>query len=175
MNEVLTKQTNTWKEFKQRFGEDTTTNIQLMQMAKILKIPNFYYVMRDEMNLLPTDRKPLNVMTNIHTSKENGVHHSCFYMGELNEVKNNENFFFDSYGLPPTKEVEHFMRNGVYNTFKIQEDRTKYCGQMSLYVLYRLQQGDSLENSLQDSLENSLQDKFTDIVLSLKNELKNSR
>ena len=37
-----------WKEFKQRFGEDTTTNIQLMQIAKLLKIPNFYYVMRDE-------------------------------------------------------------------------------------------------------------------------------
>ena len=26
---------NMWKEFKQRFGKDTTTTIQLMQMAKI--------------------------------------------------------------------------------------------------------------------------------------------
>ena len=31
-----------WEEFKQRYGEDTTTNIQLMQMAKVLEISNFY-------------------------------------------------------------------------------------------------------------------------------------
>ena len=71
----------TWKEFKQSFGEDMTTNIQLIQIAKALKIPNFYYVMRDEMNLLPKDKKPLYVITNIHTSKEKGIHHSCFYKG----------------------------------------------------------------------------------------------
>ena len=139
----------TWKEFKQSFGEDTTTNIQLIQIAKALKIPNFYYVMRDEMNLLPKVRKPLYVMTNIHTSKEKGVHHSCFYMGA-------GSYFFDSCGLLPTKEVEEFMGSGICSTFKIQEDWTKYCGQMSMYVLHRLNQGD----------------KFTDIVLSLyQNEL----
>ena len=55
-----------------------------------------------------------------------------------------------SYGLPPTKEVEKFIGNGVCSTFKIQ-DGTKYCGQMSLYVLCLLNQGD----------------KFKDIVLSL--------
>ena len=150
---------NTWKEFKDKFGEDTTTNIQLIQIAKALKIPNFYYVMRDEMGLLPKDKKPLYVMTNIHTSKEKGVHHSCFYKetkGDLNKVTEAGSYFFDSYGLPPTKEVEKFMGSGICSTFKIQEDGTRYCGQMSLYVLHRLNQGD----------------KFTDIVLSLyQNEL----
>ena len=96
------------------------SNIQLMQMAKILKIPNFYYVMRDEMKLLLTHRKTLNGMTNIHTWKENGIHHSCFYMGS-------ENFFFDSYGLSPTKEIKKFIGEGISFTFKIQ-DETKYCG-----------------------------------------------
>lgn len=134
----------TWKEFKEKFGDNTTTNIQLMQIAKVLKIPNFYYVMRDEVNLLPKGKKPLYGMTNIHTSKEKGVHHSCFYIGE-------GSYFFDSYGLPPTKEVEEFMGSGICSTFKIQEDHTKYCGQMSLFVLHRLNQGD----------------KFTDIILSL--------
>ena len=52
-----------------------------------------------------------------------------------------ENFFFDSYGLPPTKEIEKFIGEGISSTFKIQEDGTKYCGQMSLYVLYSLNQG----------------------------------
>ena len=84
----------TWEEFKQRFGEDTTTNIQLLQIAKILKIPNFHYVMRDEMNLLPKEKKPLYVMTNIHTSKENGVHHSCFYSCQAAAVARNEKLLF---------------------------------------------------------------------------------
>ena len=67
-------------------------------------------------------------MTNIHILKENVIHHSCFYMGA-------ENFFFDSYGLPSTKEVENFIDEGISSTFKIQEDGTQYCRQMSLYVL----------------------------------------
>ena len=81
----------TWEEFKQRCGSDTTTNIQLVQMAKVLKISNFYYVMRDEIKLLlkaydsqttwSTDKRPLYVITNIHTSKEKRVHPSCFYKG----------------------------------------------------------------------------------------------
>ena len=144
----------TWKEFKERFGEDTTTNIQLIQIAKLMKIHNFYYVMRDEVSSLPRDKRPLYVMTNIHTSKETGVHHSCFYMGANDNPKDDPkggSYFFDSYGLPPTKEVEEFIGSGICSTFKIQEDRTKYCGQMSLFVLHRLNQGD----------------KFTDIVLSL--------
>ena len=158
----------TWKEFKQRFGEDTTTNIQLMQMAKLVIMPNFHYAMRDEMFLLLKDKrslqeqkkpfclaesKMLNVMTNIHTSKEKGVHHSCFYCSD------SENYFFDSYGLPPTKELEKFLGEGISSTFKIQEEGTKCCGQMSLYVLYRVTTADA---------------KFIDIVLSLKNECENT-
>ena len=52
-----------WKEFKQRFCENTTTNIQLIQVAKIFKIPNFCYVMRDEVEITSNTQKPLNVMT----------------------------------------------------------------------------------------------------------------
>ena len=65
------------------------------------------------------------------------------------------NFFFDSYGLAPTKEVKKFMGGGISSTFKLQEKGTRYCGQMSLYVLYRL----------------SLGEDFTDIVLELYNEV----
>ena len=51
--------------------------------------------------------------------------------------------------------LKKFIGEGICFTFKIQGDKTKYCGQMSLYlliVLYCLNQGD----------------KFTDRVLSLK-------
>ena len=66
--------------------------------------------------------------------------------------------FFDSYGFPPTKEVEKFLGEGISSTFKIQEG-TKYCGQMSLYVLYCMAAADA---------------KFTDIVLSLRDECENT-
>ena len=88
-------------------------------------------------------------MTNIHTSKENGVHQSCYYSRKTASAPadawNDENFFFDS--IPP-KEVLKFLGEVISSTFNIKENGTKYCGQMSLYVLYRLNQGD----------------KFTDIV-----------
>ena len=135
------------EEFFNKYGTDTTTNFQLIQYAKELKIPNFHYVMRDEMNLLSKDKLPLNVITNIHTSKENGVHHNCFYIGSKG------NYFFDSYGLNPTKEVEKFIQNGIGSNFKIQQSNTKYCGQLSLYVLYCL---------------NKTDDSFEDIVLDIK-------
>ena len=113
-------------------------------MAKLLKIPNFHFVMRDEMHLIPKDIIPLIVTTNIHTSKENGVHHSSFYCSD------SENYFFN--GLPPTKEVEKILGEGISSNFKIQEEGTKYCGQMSSNVLYRMTATDA---------------KFTDIILLL--------
>ena len=154
-NKRLKKLLRLGKSSKKNAGDNTTTSIQLMQIAKVLKISNFYYVMRDKIKLLPkaygshtswsTDKRPLYVMTNIHTSKEKVVHHICFYKGA------NGSFFFYLYGLPPTKEVKDFMGSGINSTFKIQEDGTKYCGQMSMFVLHRLNQGH----------------KFTDKVLSL--------
>ena len=127
----------TLKQFFDKFGTDTTNNIELMNYAKMLGIKNFYYVMRDEMKLLPLNTKfPLNVMTNIHTSDQPGVHHNCFYICDSNR------YFFDSYGLAPTKEVEKYMRHGEHSTFRIQEDNTTYCGQLSLYFLYLMNHTD---------------------------------
>ena len=139
--------TLTLSEFFDRYGTDTTNSIQLYHIAKQLKIPNFYYAMRDEVSSLPKDKKPLNVMTNIHTSEQPGVHHNCFHISDKG------NFFFDSYGLNPTREVVEFMGRGVGSSFKIQQDDTRYCGQMSMYVLYRL---------------NLTNDKFENIILDLK-------
>ena len=144
----------TLKEFFDKFGTDTTNNIELMNYAKMLGIKNFYYVMRDEMDRLPKDAKfPLTVMTNIHTSNQPGVHHNCFYICDSNR------YFFDSYGLAPTKEVEKYMGHGEHSTFRLQEDNATYCGQLSLYFLYLMNHGKS----------------YYDVILSLKNELENNK
>ena len=62
------------KEFFNKFGTKTSSNFDLIHWAKILKIKNFRCIMRDEMKLLDKNLKLQNVMTNIHTSKQNGVH-----------------------------------------------------------------------------------------------------
>ena len=141
------------KEFFEKYGTDTTTNIELLNIAKNLGLKNFYYVMRDEVKDLPKDKKPLNVMTNIHTSKENGVHHSSFYICDKRK------YFFDSYGLKPTKEVKDFIGDGYSSKFIIQKPNTRYCGQMSLYVLHQL---------------NTTDKSFFDIILDIKNECENT-
>ena len=55
--------------------------------------------------------------------------------------KNGDNYYFDSYGLPPANEVREILGNGTHNTFQIQKPGTTYCGQLCLYVLYKLQKG----------------------------------
>ena len=59
--------------------------------------------MRDEINQLPRNKFPLNVIVNIHTSKERGVHWSALY------INKDIVFFFDSYALVPTQEILDFL------------------------------------------------------------------
>lgn len=124
------------KDIFKKYGTSTTTNFDLMKIAEDLNIQPFYYVMRDEVKNLKQQNGRLFGCTNIHTSDEKGVHHSCFVRDD-----NTNSFFFDSYGLPPTKEVFDLMKHGEYNTFQIQTPGTKYCGQLSMYVLYKLKEG----------------------------------
>ena len=91
--------------------------------------------MRDELQLIK-NKPTVNFITNLHTTDEKGVHWSA---GIFN--KNRDNYYFDSYGLPPTNEVKKLLGNGTYNTFQIQKPGTTYCGQLCLYVLFKLQKG----------------------------------
>ena len=128
--------------FYKRYGRDTTTNFQLIKYGRELKIPNFHICMRDEVAKLPRNKLPLNVITNIHTSAERGVHWSAFH------ISKDRACFFDSYALPPTQEIVDFFPrkiDRIRNTFELQDFNTSYCGQMSLYVLYRLSLGDKFE------------------------------
>ena len=96
-------------DFYKCFGRDSTTNFQLERYARELKIPNFYVCMCDEMNQLPRNKFPLNVIVNIHTSKEQGVHWSALY------INKDIVFFFDSYDLVPTQEIIDFLSQHTKN------------------------------------------------------------
>lgn len=139
------------KEFLDKYGTNTTSNFQLLHWGKQLKIPNFQVLMKDEIK----DAKlklPINIITNNNTSKQVGSHWSCFHMRN-----NGEKIWFDSYGSPPLIEIiekfqgetsSHRKRSPILaNTTKYQDFNTSYCGQLSLYFLYIIQ-----NNNLNDVL-----------------------
>lgn len=127
------------KEFMQKYGTNTTTNFQLIQWAKDLNIKPFYYCMRDEIVLLKDEHPKYYAITNIHTTKQKGIHHSALFKD------NKQLYFFDSYGLDPTKEILNLDLPIICSTFQIQNIGTKYCGQLSLWVLYQLSLGKKFE------------------------------
>jgi len=76
--------------------------------------------------------------------KQKGIHWSCFH-------KNNDaNIYFDSYGLEPTKEVENILKKPYHYSNKRLQNDEEFCGVLSLYVLYRLKEGDNFENIILD-------------------------
>ena len=105
--------------------------------------------MRDEIKEM-TDadfKKPLNIITNNNTSDENGSHWSAFYKKDENVFDSvPQKFWFDSYGLPVLEEIVQTFKSPILgNTSKFQEFDTSYCGQLSLYFLYKINNGKSME------------------------------
>ena len=45
-----------------------TTNIELIDIAKDLSIPNFYCICKDEMNQCPTENIIINIIVNLNDS-----------------------------------------------------------------------------------------------------------
>ena len=134
--------------FSSRYGESKTTNFQLIKWAKELRIKPFYYCMRDE--IIPTlkNKTKYYAIVNIHTSQQRGVHHSALYQN------NEQMYFFDSYGLDPTKEIIDLKTSEanqttlplICSTFQIQQLGETNCGQLSLYVLYKLSKGEQFKD-----------------------------
>lgn len=142
-----------WNEFKARFGTSKTTNFDLMDIGRRLRIPDFRVVMHDELPSLP--RNARNIIMNLDSSENQGTHWVGIY--NTPEYK----LYFSSFGDPPSDRTTRFMDKTTtihtvreYNDFQMQEFGAEYCGQISVYVIYRL---------------NFTDDRANDIVLSLMN------
>jgi len=130
-------------DFFKRYGTDTTTNFQLMKWAKELKITNFHVLMRDEIKIIKK-KSSCSAICNLHTKEQDGVHWSCLY--KTPEIS----YYFGSYGLIPTKEVEAVLSKPyIYSTFQLQTNE-KFCGVLCLYVLYELSNGGQFEDIVLD-------------------------
>lgn len=137
----------TLEDFLKKYGTSTTTNFQLVNYAKQLKIPNFHVCMRDEIKDLP-NTLPINIIANIHTSNQKGVHWSAMHIDN-----NNNAYYFDSYGLTPTKEILNFTKGCKVrerNTSEYQDFNDSYCGQLALFVLYKLNSSNNFRDVVSD-------------------------
>ena len=126
------------------------TNLDIIEICKVLKINNFKGVyMRDELKGKANPNESL--ILNMDESSGNGTHWTCLF------VTKNCSYYFDSFGLPPPKEVISYCPNTelykyradalcseakpntrYYNTFKIQKPEEVICGHYCIYVLYKL-------------------------------------
>ena len=117
-------------EFLDKYGSDATSNFDLLRWSKQLGIPNFKVLMRNELCKLKKTKKNY-VICNYQTTSQKGIHWVALFRKD-----NEENYYFDSYGLQPFKEAIDFLGpHYIYSTFKIQKPIQKCCGQLSLYCL----------------------------------------
>jgi hypothetical protein len=141
-----------WKDFIDRYGTNKTNNFQLLKWAKDLGIKNFRYVMRDELFKIPTSSK--NIVMNLDSSENQGTHHVVLY--NTPDYK----LYFSSFGDPPPTEVIKFLDRTTttaktvreFSDTQNQEFGSSYCGQLSIFLLYKLNNLNEVNSQVVNSL-----------------------
>ena len=120
------------------------TNIELVDAAKKLKIPNFKGVfLRDTLPERP--RKTECGIINLDDSSGSGSHWVVF------SKKGKDQLYFDSFGLPPPTELLKYLKGPVYyNSERIQPDNEVFCGHLCLYMLKKLSDGHEFQKLIND-------------------------
>ena len=137
-------------DFLKTFGINTATNFDLKDYANYLGL-SIKVLMNGELYKIEKTKKH-NIIINIQNSNKKGSHWVCFKVEPSSKANGcHRKYYFDSYGIKPTKEVEYFLNdNYVYNHLQVQPDNTKICGVLCLYVLYMLNNNVEFENIIQD-------------------------
>ena len=116
--------------------ERALSNIEIENYSKMLKIKKFRgCFMSDELKDLTPCKIECGIL-NLNLSSETGSHWTCWFK------INNEKYYFNSFGLPPPKEViDYFGSPILYSTFQLQGLMDQNCGKWCLIVLKRLSEG----------------------------------
>ena len=122
-----------------------TTNFQLEDAAKRLKIKNFRgVIMRDEIKKMKPLKQECGILGS-KTSREDNCHWTTSWKD------GQKKFYFDSFGLTPTVEIVKYLKSPIiYSTFQIQQFNEVNCGEWCLYVLNRLNKGDEYDDIILD-------------------------
>lgn len=111
-----------------------TTNVQLEQFAKCMRIPFFRGVfMRDTLPALP--RVNESGIVNLDNVEGPGTHWVAY------AKRSDRAIYFDSFGnLRPPRELVRYLENNVinieYNRASYQRYNQSICGQLCLWFLY---------------------------------------
>lgn len=115
-----------------------TSNFELMDLCKKLKIPLRGVYCKDELDDLTkkTGYFIINMMDEKDVSKPNVVGHwVAFYKSKDCGV------YFDSFGMPPPNDIINYinqknLKRVYYNTSQIQHINDDYCGYICVWFLY---------------------------------------
>ena len=139
------------KEFLNKYGDDTTSNFDLISWSKQLGIPKMKVVMKNELHKL----NGRYIICNYQTSDFVGTHWIAMYKDT------DQAFYFNSFGTQPFKEAMDYLGpKHMYSTFQIQKLNQKCCGQLCLYFLYSLHNKKSYIDTIFDMLFWSLKNEL---------------
>ena len=115
-----------------------TTNIELIQLAKDLSIPNFYCICKEETNQCPTENIPINIIVNLNDSDNKFNGHWC-----LSFINDDQKVYYSSFGDPIPNQVKDFMMKIDHlkilsSNFQIQDFNTDTCGLYCILILFLL-------------------------------------
>jgi hypothetical protein len=111
------------------------TNIQVLNKAEKLKLPNFKYYSRDELVGKKCNAIECGVV-NLDDSSGEGTHHVAYWR------EGNSKYYFDSFGAPPPKElIKYLGKNILFSTYQVQQHNETNCSEWCLYVLNELNKG----------------------------------
>ena len=122
-----------------------TTNLQLINLAKDLSIPNFHCICIDErnvriidhMNQCPTNNTPINIIVNLNDSDNNVNGHKCLCF-----INDDQNVYYSSFGGDPIpNQVKEFMIKVddlkiLSSNFQIQLLITDTCGLYCILIFF---------------------------------------
>jgi len=120
------------QDIMQMFGVDTSTNKQLEEWGRKLKI-EVQVLMADEVDT-KINQKKLSII-NYQDSDEKGSHWVGYFNGNRENDKSVSlkkepvSFYFDPYGIEPLPDFPKC----IYNSVQVQPFGTRLCGQFSLY------------------------------------------
>ena len=114
-----------FKNFLKKYNLEnkTTSNVKISEVINKLKIKDFGIYMRND--TLTTKQGIINLDT------KKGTHWVCFY----------EQYYFDSFGVRPPKNIERQLKPLTFSTYKIQHMYDELCASYCLYILYLIKTG----------------------------------